>query len=98
MRVDFVDTVLRTGGVSRNAITWIGYIWNEDKGADWPFGYRARPFDRYAFLPDGCWSRNRPEAGACQHALLVRHQPDLQTVHHPLGPLFAENRSSHQPF
>jgi hypothetical protein len=34
MRADFVDTVLRTGGVSRNAITWIGYISNEDKGLD----------------------------------------------------------------
>jgi len=32
MRVDFVDTVLRTGGVSRNAIPWIGYILNVDKG------------------------------------------------------------------
>jgi hypothetical protein len=32
MRVDFVDTVLRIGGVSRNAITRIGYIWNGDKG------------------------------------------------------------------
>jgi len=44
MRVDFVDTVLRIGKVSRNAITWIGYIWNADKGLGSPFGFQARPF------------------------------------------------------
>jgi hypothetical protein len=44
MRVDFVDTVLRIGGVSRNAITWIGYIWNGDKGR----GVVLRGHDWYA--------------------------------------------------